>query len=274
MNQYKKSRLIVVSSILVVLSFSLLYLTATNNISFFSNTVNSSLSVIHSVISKPVQIITVKIDQFKDLVSVYEENKELKNTISSLEDSLSENDSLKRENESLKQSLGIVSEFPEKNLIQAMVSVRVPVKWDEQIMIDKGKKQGISEDMLVMANGGLAGIVEDVSENSSKVRLLSNSKLDTKIAVRLVVENQEIYGILTSYLVDENVFVISQLNTTMEIPQGTKVVTSDLSSGKAANLSVGTVQSSETNVSDLRREVFIKPSTDFSSIYAVTVVGE
>ncbi len=51
-------------------------------------------------------------------MNAYEENKQLKETIMSLEGMAAENTSLKEENASLRSSLGVVSDFPENNLFR------------------------------------------------------------------------------------------------------------------------------------------------------------
>ncbi len=128
MNRYKKSRLVVVVSILSVFSLSLLFLTVYQGIKipFVSDGVRQTLAFFDGVASKPTQFLSKQKDYLNDLLAAYKENQELKSTLASLENSISEMDSLKNENESLRQNLQMKESYADKDLISALVSVRSP----------------------------------------------------------------------------------------------------------------------------------------------------
>ncbi|HFH9838384.1 MAG: rod shape-determining protein MreC [Streptococcus orisratti] len=271
----KFSRLIVVSSIFVVTSLSLLFFTVQNGVQipFISDGINSSISGINSVFAKPVQFFSAQKDSIVDLLDAYDENKRLKQTIASLEAQVAEVDTLLNENDSLRKNLEISQQYAEKTMISALVSVRTPVAWDDQLTISIGSNQGIVSDMLVMSDGGLIGIVTDVYPNAADVKLLSKADNFTKIPVRLSVNNEDIYGILSGYDTDTGSFVVSQLNSTVDIPEGSNVVTSDLAGTIPSNLQVGKVSSVKTNSGTTNKEIFVSPTANFSNIYSVLVVG-
>ncbi|HFI0257124.1 TPA: rod shape-determining protein MreC [Streptococcus suis] len=267
--------MIVVSSIFVVTSLSLLFFTVQNGVQipFISDGINSSISGINSVFAKPVQFFSAQKDSIVDLLDAYDENKRLKQTIASLEAQVAEVDTLLNENDSLRKNLEISQQYAEKTMISALVSVRTPVAWDDQLTISIGSNQGIVSDMLVMSDGGLIGIVTDVYPNAADVKLLSKADNFTKIPVRLSVNNEDIYGILSGYDTDTGSFVVSQLNSTVDIPEGSNVVTSDLAGTIPSNLQVGKVSSVKTNSGTTNKEIFVSPTANFSNIYSVLVVG-
>ncbi len=153
-------------------------------------------------------------------MNAYEENKQLKEAIMSLEGMVAENTSLKEENASLRSSLGVVSDFPEKQLIPGSVLVRTPSSWSEHISINIGETSGVTSNALVVANGGLVGIVSSLSSDSAVVTLFTNSDEFTKLPVKISVDSKEIYGILSGYDADTNSFIINQLNSVDEIAVG------------------------------------------------------
>ncbi len=275
MNQFKKSRVIVVVSVFLLLSLSLLFLTVKKGLRpTVSNVVTDSLSFVNRILSKPTRFLNEKKDNFQDLMSAYKENQELKQTLTSLNSKESENASLKAENASLRENLAMASAYPDKRLLSATVSVRTPASWADQLVIDLGTANGVSDKMLVLANGGLIGIVEGASTSSSKIRLLSSSDGIVKIPVKISTGTSEIYGILSGYDTDSNNFIIDQLNSTADIPKNSNVVTSDLAGTTASNLQVGKVDFIKTSSSNLKRQLYVKPTANFSNIYAVMVVGE
>ncbi|MHC3663441.1 rod shape-determining protein MreC [Streptococcus suis] len=272
----KFSKLVVVVSIFLLLSFSLLFVTFSKGLQvpYLNNIVRVVVTPIQSVISIPTRFFSEQKDVLTDLMNAYEENKQLKEAIMSLEGMAAENTSLKEENASLRSSLGVVSDFPEKQLIPGSVLVRTPSSWSEHISINIGETSGVTSNALVVANGGLVGIVSSLSSDSAVVTLFTNSDEFTKLPVKISVDSKEIYGILSGYDADTNSFIINQLNSADEIAVGSNVVTSDLAGATPANVQIGKVLSVKSNSNSLNREVYVEPTASFSNIYSVLVVGQ
>ncbi|HEM3492481.1 TPA: rod shape-determining protein MreC [Streptococcus suis] len=272
----KFSKLVVVVSIFLLLSFSLLFVTFSKGLQvpYLNNIISVVVTPIQSVISVPTRFFSEQKDVLTDLMNAYEENKQLKEAIMSLEGMAAENTSLKEENASLRSSLGVVSDFPEKQLIPGSVLVRTPSSWSEHISINIGETSGVTSNALVVANGGLVGIVSSLSSDSAVVTLFTNSDEFTKLPVKISVDSKEIYGILSGYDADTNSFIINQLNSADEIAVGSNVVTSDLAGATPANVQIGKVLSVKSNSNSLNREVYVEPTASFSNIYSVLVVGQ
>lgn len=272
----KFSKLVVVVSIFLLLSFSLLFVTFSKGLQvpYLNNIVRVVVTPIQSVISVPTRFFSEQKDVLTDLMNAYEENKQLKEAIMSLEGMAAENTSLKEENASLRSSLGVVSDFPEKQLIPGSVLVRTPSSWSEHISINIGETSGVTSNALVVANGGLVGIVSSLSSDSAVVTLFTNSDEFTKLPVKISVDSKEIYGILSGYDADTNSFIIDQLNSADEIAVGSNVVTSDLAGATPANVQIGKVLSVKSNSNSLNKEVYVEPTASFSNIYSVLVVGQ
>ncbi|HEM4956086.1 TPA: rod shape-determining protein MreC [Streptococcus suis] len=272
----KFSKLVVVVSIFLLLSFSLLFVTFSKGLQvpYLNNIVRVVVTPIQSVISVPTRFFSEQKEVLTDLMNAYEENKQLKEAIMSLEGMAAENTSLKEENVSLRSSLGVVSDFPEKQLIPGSVLVRTPSSWSEHISINIGETSGVTSNALVVANGGLVGIVSSLSSDSAVVTLFTNSDEFTKLPVKISVDSKEIYGILSGYDADTNSFIINQLNSADEIAVGSNVVTSDLAGATPANVQIGKVLSVKSNSNSLNREVYVEPTASFSNIYSVLVVGQ
>ncbi|WP_312247745.1 rod shape-determining protein MreC [Streptococcus parasuis] len=272
----KLSKLIIAFFVFLILSFSLLFVTTSgsHDIPLLSSIVSGVMTPIEKFFSPTVSFITAQRTKIEDLFSTFNENQELKQSIASLENISEDNETLRLENESLRKDLGIVASFPEKSFLSSFVLVRNPVSWTEQLIIDAGTEQGVVENMLVVANGGLAGIVTNVESSSANVKLLTNSDEFTKIPVKISTQSGDIYGILSGYDSDSNSFVVNQLNSMDEIKIDSNVVTSNLAGTTPANIQVGKVKSISSTSNNLNREVLIEPTTDFSEIYSVLLVEE
>lgn len=273
MNRF--SRLIIVGITFTVLSFSLLFVSFTKDIKIpiLNNVVTKIMTPISQTISSPIRFLSEEKDVLAYLISTYDENKELKATIHELESQLVEKDTLEKENESLRQSLGLAEVYRNKELLPAAVTVRTPVTWNSQLIIDLGSENGVSEDMLVVANGGLIGVITRTELYSSTVKLLSNSDDFTSIPVKISNGEEDVYGILSGYDTDSNSFIVNQLNSLVEIPIGSNVVTSDLAGSTPSNIQIGSVSLSKESSNNLDRIVYVKPTAKFSNLYSVLVIG-
>lgn len=276
MKRYTLSKLLVSIAALLLLSVSFLYVSIghkNSQLSGFISSVRGALSPLNTVLAKPGQFFTEKKEDIQSLLILLEENKELKKTLFSLENRRAENEQLKQENASLRSTLSIEDQYAEHKEIQGMVTVRIPNAWNQELTINIGNNQGVSGGMVVVANGGLIGTIESTSDSSSQVVLLTNSNQFAKLAVKILVGSEMVYGILSGYDTDSNSFIISQLNSDVEIKADSLVVTSDLAGEVPSNIQLGKVRVVKTNPSTLNREVYVRPSADFSTIYAVTVIG-
>lgn len=272
MNRFAK--VIVAVSLFFVLSFSLLFLSIQQSVTipYITPFVHSSLDAIHSVLSIPVHYVSAQKDAVLDLMNTYQENKELKVGLAEVDSLKAENASLREELAALQSDLGTVSSNQSTTFLSANVLVRNPASWVNSLTINVGSSSGILEGQLVMANGGLIGMVEKVYDDSAAVSLLTNSDGLKKIAIRIENGDTDVYGILSGYDTDSNRLIVSQLNSSADLTTGNAVVTSDLAGTSPANIQIGKVSEVVTSSGNLNRQVYIEPSADFSTIYSVLVV--
>lgn len=274
MNQFKKSKTIVVVSAIVLLSLSLLFVSSQG---WFRRTkalapINYAVSSVDGLLAAPANLIYNLGQEMSSLLDTYRENKELKASMTETADLAAENASLQSENESLRQALAIDESYADKTRLPAAVLSRNPNSWSETVSINKGSHHGVTKDMLVMANGGLIGILTEVDVTSSRVQLLTDQARTKNLAVKINLESGAVYGILTRYDEKKKVFIISQLNSDKGISENSQVVTSDLSDEAASNVLVGKVSAIKKNGNTLDTELHVKPAADFSNIHAAVLV--
>ena len=270
MKKFKKSRLIVMISVLILTASALLLSTYST---WFVNGTSNALSLVDNVLSKPFHLLTDVKSDLEHLVNTYHENEELKATLSEIDSVSNEVSDLKEENAQLREMLDMKNSINSDVKLSADVIARTPASWSNELTVNVGSENKVASTMLVVGNGGLIGSVDQVNEHSSRISLLTNKKNSENISVRIQSGSKTIYGIIVGYSEKKSAFIVSQLNTSDEIKEGSKVVTSGLGSYPVANISVGKVSSVASSSDYLTKEVYIKPSADFSDIRVVTLVG-
>lgn len=270
MKKFKKSRLIVMIIVLILTASALLLSTYST---WFVNGTSNALSLVDNVLSKPFHLLTDVKSDLEHLVNTYHENEELKATLNEIDSASNEVSDLKEENAQLREMLDMKNSINSNVKLSADVIARTPASWSNELTVNVGSENKVASTMLVVGNGGLIGSVDQVNEHSSRISLLTNKKNSENISVRIQSGSKTIYGIIVGYSEKKSAFIVSQLNTSDEIKEGSKVVTSGLGSYPVANISVGKVSSVASSSDYLTKEVYIKPSADFSDIRVVTLVG-
>ncbi|MGT2757747.1 rod shape-determining protein MreC [Streptococcus ovuberis] len=274
MGKFFKSKVVVLVAVLLTTSLSFLLVSSQDwfrESSLFSP-LRSVLSSGESFLSVPRRFISDIIEDTQALLVTFEENKTLKREISLLSGILDENHSLKMENESLRSSIKLENAYPNADPIVAEVVHRSPSSWNQSLLISKGETSGLSKGDLVLANGGLVGLVTELFTETATVQLLQDNMFKANLAVKIGDKNPA-YGILNSFDPVEGLFLISQVTEKERLALKDKVVTSDLSLDYPGSLLLGEVTEIRQNKDSLEVEVYVKPSANFSDIYSVVVVG-
>ena len=127
--------------------------------------------------------------------------------------------------------------------------------------------------MAVINNDGLIGIVTKTSKLNSTVKLLTTTDTNSKISVKIKVdEDNYIFGLLVGYDKDKKSFIIEGIAENTEIPISSMVTTTGLGNNFPSGILIGRVDKITKDNFDLARTVLVKSSVDFDNINYVTVL--
>ena len=242
----------------------------TKDISF---NVSGLVTKVDSVVSVPFTALSKSHIVLSDLLSTYSENRDLKKSLSNLENQSAIISNLQEENDSLRASLNLSDKLSRDNVLTAEVSMRPSVTWLKELTINVGKSKNVSKSMLATSNGGVIGFVTKVYDDTTTISLLSSSSSDSYLASSVKSEDDnQIFGIISRYDSKNKLLEMTQLNSSSNVKVGTEVVTSGLDDVSVKDVPIGTVDS----VSDYEgnRTILVKPYADFDKISYVTLVGD
>ena len=238
-----------------------------------SSNVSGFVTKVDSVVSVPFTALSKSRNVISDLLSTYNENRDLKKSLSNLENQSSIISNLQEENDSLRASLNLSDKLSRDNVLTAEVSMRPSVTWLKELTINVGKSKNVSKSMLATSNGGVIGFVTKVYDDTTTISLLSSSSSDSYLASSVKSEDDnQIFGIISHYDNKKKLLEMTQLNSSSNVKVGTEVVTSGLDDVSVKDVPIGTVDS----VSDYEgnRTILVKPYADFDKISYVTLVGD
>ncbi|MBN1108599.1 MAG: rod shape-determining protein MreC [Bacteroidales bacterium] len=136
------------------------------------------------------------------------------------------------------------------------------------LTIDRGRQQGISPDMAVIAGDNIVGIIVGCSDNYSVAMSLLN--LDFRVSARL--KSTGYFGSMTWEGSDPSHAVLSEIPQHVTFGIGDTVETTGYSTIFPEGIIIGTVSGFEKTGGDFYR-IGVSLSTDFRRLRHVTVVG-
>lgn len=189
-----------------------------------------------------------------------EENSQLRNTLSKYQALL---DTLSR-----KDSISIP--VPDSSLftyIQARVIGNSTNKSHNYIIINKGRKAGVKEDMGVISANGVVGVVNAVSDNYAHIISL----LNIKQSVSARIANSGAFGPLIWNGVSTTHAVLTEIPQHIKFHMGDSVVTSGFSAIFPPEIPLGKIVGSKI-VLGTHHEIRVKLFQDFKTLKFVNVV--
>ncbi len=154
------------------------------------------------------------------------------------------------------------------NCINSTIIYRNPTYWYDSFTINKGIKDNININDIVINSSGLIGIISKVYDSSSEVSLITN--INNKITVGLKNDNKEIYGILDSYNKITNEFIVSEL--TSDIDGDINVITTNFTNKYKEGILIGKVIKIIDNSNGISKDAIVKSNINYNNIKYVCVI--
>lgn len=265
MRKKKKERkkIIILAIILLIVLLSLvIVIDDERNLTKFEKVIKDGVVTLSNIVSTP--FLAIKNNFFSESKNEYQHNLEKQEDIGL-------NSEILKENEELKELLELNKTLSEREYINATVINRNIAYWFNEITINKGSKNGISEGMAVINSKGLIGKIIKTSSNTSKVKLLTDEHMEDKISVKIEYDDRFVYGLLSNYKDGE--FIINGISNNIEIKEGAKVTTSGLTDLFPSGILIGYVDEVAFDNFDLAKTLKVKSDIDFNDIYYVTILN-
>ncbi|HHV81601.1 MAG TPA: rod shape-determining protein MreC [bacterium] len=180
-----------------------------------------------------------------------------------------ENNVLTNQAEELKR-LEITSGFKERNrrfnLTGAKIIRREPAQWLNTVLLDRGKVDGVSPNMVVINESGLVGKVISVSSYTSRVLLI----LDSGNTVSVKIKRNNLMGVLKGN--GDGTCSLLYIPSGEDVKIGDIVVTSEASELYPSGIMVGKVIDVKEMAGEIFLDITVTPSVNFSSIYYLWII--
>lgn len=276
MNQFftNKKMIILLISVIMFVSLLSLSLRTGGNTPFLQQASNDITAVLGRAFSGPANAVTNVFESVNNLQNTYEENQRLKVEIDKLYERQAEINVLRDENFRLGEELELQESLTDYQTISGTVISRSPDNWVDQIVVDRGSQDGVAVGMPVMSGNGLIGRISEVNPTSSKIVLLTNiEQTANQVSSEIVLEEENIYGLISGYDASNDRLVMSQITSTLEIDEGELITTSGLGGMIPRGLVIGEVEQVTMDSHGLGQQVYVNPAADFDNLRYVTIIN-
>ena len=255
----RKKKKIIITCIVIFVSFFLLFysLSSTRKLSVVESFLKDAAVSIQKIVMMPFTSLNAEKDE--DATESYVIQKNI-------------NVHLEEEIEQLRKTLDLNQTLTGYEVVNATVINRNRSYWYQTLTIDKGKKAGLADNMVVITKDGLIGKLQKVTNYSSEVKLITANDINNKVSVSIATTDGETDAILSGYNQEEGLVEISSVDSQVPIQVGDVVTTSGLGGMFPRGIYIGTVEKIESDKYGLSKTLGVKTTQNFNNIHYVTVL--
>ena len=267
-----KRLIILLVSIIILVALIGFSLRDRDQLSWPEQFIKDTTGLVQSAVSRPTQYIAGFFKNLQDLQNTYTENKELKTRLDELARLEAEVQMLKKDNAELKEILDKKDSLSEFEPKQATVIGRNPDRWNEILIINKGKKDGIDQDMPVITANGLIGKVKSSQTFTSTVQLLSSMDPTNRISAEIQGKDESYFGLIEGYDKEKGLLLLKRIPAEAKVEKGQTVISSGKGGVFPKSLLIGKVVDVIPAEYGLTQTAYVKPGANFYDIEHVMVV--
>ena len=269
MYRKKKTGIIGIIITIIILIF-LVVITNTDiaKMSYVENIVSTLVMPIQNGLTYLKGKLTGNESFFQDINNLKEENENLKKKNSELEQSLREYEIVKSENDTLKEYMNLKDKYKDYTTMPAYVINKDISNYSNTVVINVGEKDGIKENMTVIADEGLVGHVISVTDHTAKVQTI----IDTATAVTSTISTTKDTIIVQGTLENSGELKATYIPTDATVLQGDNVETSGLGGIYPKGIHIGTIKEVYNTKNPTDRYATVETAVDFSKLATVLVI--
>ncbi|ULO08679.1 rod shape-determining protein MreC [Paenibacillus sp. 19GGS1-52] len=262
---------------IVVMGFSL---GTRKALSWPENFLRDTTGFVQSVFYKPAGYVAGLFEDIGNLHDLAKENESLKITVAQYTRDKATYNFIQAENEQLKKQLEFTKAQKEKYDYEYHIAQVVSLTTEpsnSSLVIDLGSKDGVKTNMSVISVEGLVGVISEVSNFTSTVKLMTmmdsnDPNSQPAIAATAIGKENSTFGMIQSYNQETKRLQMDKIPPGDPIAVGDTIVSSGIGGLYPRGLIIGTVDSVAVGEFGLTSTAIIKPKAEFEDWKQLIVV--
>jgi rod shape-determining protein MreC len=252
---------------IVVLSLALVLLSKTGMIDPIQNALLSVTSPVQHGLRNAADPLAAWLSDVKDVGDIRSENDRLRSENEQLKNDVARLREGQVQLQELQKLLQIKQSYPDEEFIAANILAKDPSNLKEAVAIDRGRRDGMREGMVVVTEGhSVVGTVTTLFDSYSWVTLIT----DPNSAVSAMVQESRAQGVVSgSYA---RTLSIEFVDRGAPVKDGDVVITSAIGGLYPPGLVIGKVTEVGGTTQDLFKSVTLEPLASLSHLETVLVL--
>ena len=262
---------------IVVMGFSL---GTRKALSWPENFLRDTTGFVQNLIYKPAGYIAGLFEDIGNLHDLAEENEQLKITVAQFTREQAQYNFVQAQNEDLMKQLNFTKAqkamYKYDYHIAQVVSLNTEPN-NSTLVINLGSKNGVKPNMSVISVEGLVGVISEVSNFTSTVKLMTMLNINDPnsqpaIAATARSKENQTFGMIESYDPKTKMLNMNKIAPADPIQKGDVIVSSGIGGLYPRALQIGTVESVGVGQFGLTRTAIVKPAAEFQDWKELIVV--
>lgn len=269
MYKNKKGEIIgIVITIIVLILLVILTNIENSNLSYIENVADKLVNPVQNGLTYMKNKLHGNSSFFTNIKNLKTENEDLQAKNSELEEKLREFETVKAENETLKEYLGLTEKYTDYKTVAANVISRDISNYSKTIVINVGKKNGIEENMTVIASDGLVGYVISATDKTAKVQTIVDSSSNTSSILSSSRDSIVCKGILGENSSLKAVYIPTEAS----VAEGDLVETSGLGGIYPKGIYIGKITKVVNTNNLIDRYAIVETAVNYNKLETVLVI--
>ncbi|MBP1894650.1 rod shape-determining protein MreC [Paenibacillus lactis] len=241
--------------------------------------VKDTVGFVQSVFYKPAAYIAGFFEDVRNMKAVYEENEELRRAVAQYSRESANYNTIKAKYERLRDNLRFTQNQKNRDKYDYRTAEVIAVNSDPNnrtLVVNLGERDGIRPNMSVTTVDGMVGIVSNVSNFTSTVKLLTTMDAQDPnpqpISVTAIGKEDKTFGIVETYDEKTNTLLMTRVAEDDPIAEGDKIISSGAGGVIPPGLIIGTVDSVQISQFGQSRTATITPAAKFEDWRYVIIV--
>lgn len=195
--------------------------------------VKDTVGFVQNVFYKPAAYIAGFFEDVRNMRAIYEENEELRKAVVQYSRESADYNNMKANNDKLKEYLGFTQNQKNRDKYEYRTAQVLSVNSDPNnrtLVIDLGERDGVRVNMSVTTVDGMVGIISNVSNFTSTVKLLTTMDAQDPnpqpISVTAIGKEDKTFGIIESYDEKTKTLLMTRIPEDDPIKAGDKIISS------------------------------------------------
>lgn len=241
--------------------------------------VKDTVGFVQSVFYKPAAYIAGFFEDVRNMKAVYEENEELRRAVAQYSRESANYNTIKAKYERLRDNLRFTQNQKNRDKYDYRTAEVIAVNSDPNnrtLVVNLGERDGIRPNMSVTTVDGMVGIVSNVSNFTSTVKLLTTMDAQDPnpqpISVTAIGKEDKTFGIVETYDEKTNTLLMTRVAEDDPIAEGDKIISSGAGGVIPPGLIIGEVKSVQISQFGQSRTATITPAAKFEDWRYVIIV--